>query len=65
MAAGISLRQIAAAERVSYSIVCRWAKQDGWIIVRPAHKAAGIPALYHYGAVQAFLRDRDTARIAA
>jgi hypothetical protein len=65
LAAGISLRQIAAAERVSYSLVCRWAKQDGWLIVRRAHKAAGIPALYHYGAVQAFLADRHNEQVAA
>jgi hypothetical protein len=58
---GVSLHQIAQAEHVSYSLVCRWAKQDGWLIVRRAHKAAGIPALYHYGAVQAFLADRDQA----
>ena len=62
MAAGIALCQIAREERVSYSLVCRWAKQDGWLIVRRAHKAAGIPALYHPVAVQAFLGDREKER---
>jgi hypothetical protein len=65
MAAGVSLRQIARQEGVSYQLVHRWAKQDGWIIVRPAHKAFGIPALYHYGAVQAFLKDRHSVKVAA
>lgn len=59
---GISLRQVAQAEHVSYQLAARWAKQDGWIIVRPAVRSQGISALYHYGAVQAFLADRQQAR---
>lgn len=63
MAAGISLRQIAEAERVSYQLVSRWAKEDGWLIIRRAIRSQGVPALYHYGAVQAFLADRDARRV--
>ena len=59
---GISLRQIAQAEHVSYQLAARWAKQDGWVIVRRAVRSQGIPALYHYGAVQAFLADRHRER---
>lgn len=59
MTVGISLRQIAADQHVSYEMARRWATRNHWKMVRKPCRTLGVCALYDYDQVQDFLAARE------